>query len=87
VKVIAAGRSAALRTRLSVSHDIADGIATHRELKLVGRVGHDIMAAATATQVKMRIAVFIRPRRLPGHYAPGIGFPFIAMTLAGFAAQ
>jgi hypothetical protein len=42
---------------MTISRVIADGIATHRALKLVGCVGQHIMAAATAAQAKMRSRV------------------------------
>jgi hypothetical protein len=45
---------------LNISRVIADGIATHLALKLVGRVGHHIMAAARAAQAKMRGKVFTK---------------------------
>jgi hypothetical protein len=48
---------------MSISHVMADGIATHRALKLMGRVGHHMMVVAIAAQAKMRSAVFTTPPR------------------------
>jgi len=42
-----------------VSQDIAGGSDTQRALKLVGRVGHQMMAAPTAAQTTSRKTVFI----------------------------
>jgi hypothetical protein len=61
---------------MSISRVMAEGIATHRALKLVGRVGHHIMAAsgpsehaqngfhADVTRSQPGIAEFSFPRRL-----------------------
>ena len=43
---------------MTISRVIADGNETHRALKLVGRVGQDMMAAATAAQAVMRSRAF-----------------------------
>jgi len=44
-----------------MSHDIAAGIETHRALKLVGRVGHHMMAAATTNQAIRKCRGFTAP--------------------------
>jgi hypothetical protein len=60
VNVIPTGRSAALRAVLSVCHDIACGIATHRALNVGGR-GHQRMAAPTTAQARMSRIFTIGP--------------------------
>jgi hypothetical protein len=59
---------------MSISRVMAEGIATHRALKLVGRVGHHIMAASG--QANMRRTVFMLTS--PGHSRELQNFPFLA---------
>jgi hypothetical protein len=61
---------------MSISRVMADGIATHRALKLVGRVGHHIMAAATVAQANMHRTVFMLTS--PGLSRELQNFPFLA---------
>jgi len=50
---------------MNISPVMADGIGTQRALKPVGRVGHQIMAAAIAAQVDTRSTVFMQWPRYP----------------------
>jgi len=54
---------------MNISRVMAEGIATQRALKPVGRVGHHTMAAATTIQAKMRARIFTSPLHSDGEPA------------------
>jgi hypothetical protein len=63
---------------MSISHGMLGGNETQRALKPVGRVGHQMTAAANATQTRKRSTVFMHGafpfRTVVPHIIPGL-FP------------